>query len=252
MTATIPTERPMLFSGHMVCPTLDGRKTQTRRAIKNATGDFWDHAAYSPVVAGGAIQGWRDPEGRLFSEGAPCPVCPHGVPGDRLWVREKWHTCPHCPDGFIAYGAGGFRQSVPGVVASNHTCALPLSRKCAAHGWKPSIHMPRWASRITLEIVDVRVERLNAITQDGALAEGATWTDNGVTEAARMRGQSTAEADKWGQAKAGWSHEGETDPDHCLGSARGSFWHLWESIYGPDSWDRNPWVWVITFKKVTP
>jgi len=238
----------MLFSGPDVRALLTGSKTQARRAIKNATGAFWDHAAYSPVVAGGAIQGWRDPEGRLFGWGTPCPACPHGVPADRLWVRETWAPVP----------ATAYRHS-DGVQQTVHPTAPDTAAIYAAGWdrsppgrWRPSIHMPRWASRITLEIVNVRVERLHFITQDGALAEGATWTDNGVTEAARMRGQSTAEADKWGQAKAGWSHEGETDPDHCLGSARGSFWHLWESIYGPDSWGRNPWVWVITFKKVTP
>jgi len=219
----------MLFSGPDVRALLIGRKTQARRAVKNATGAFWDHAAYSPVVAGGAIQGWRDPEGRLFGWGTPCPACPHGVPGDRLWVREKWHTCPHCPDGFVAYGAGGFRQVAPGVAASNHTCALPLSRKCAAHGWKPSIHMPRWASRITLEIVDVRVERLKSITQEDAKAEGLAFVDDGCSE--------------WGvPGIAGtWSDV-----------PRESFSALCESIYGPDSWGRNPWVWVIAFKKVTP
>lgn len=96
--------------------------------------------------------------------------------------------------------------------------------------------MPRWASRIILEVVNVRIERLQDISEEDAIAEGGVYTDNGLN--------------KWRNKNPGWSHRGHTDKDKCLASAKSSFGNLWESINGQDSWDENPWVWVVEFKKL--
>jgi len=170
-------ERPILFSSEMVRAILDGRKTQTRRVVN-------PRCAYK---------------------------CPFGRPGDRLWVRETFHTCPHC-DGMVAYRAGGWKRGE----SFSWDDLSPLRPKCAAHGWKPSIHMPRWASRITLEVVNVRVERVQDITDADAIAEGVKLP--GVTQ-----------------------YEGR---------ARDAFKALWDSInakrgYG---WDVNPRVRVVEFR----
>jgi hypothetical protein len=191
-------ERPILFSGPMVRAILEGRKTQTRRIIKCATGSFWDHRAWRPLVVNGAIAGWvcmnGMNDGHFFGAGSPMPKCPYGKPGDRLWVRETW-----CPD-FEPYT---FRYRADGSEMVGR--------------WHPSIHMPRWASRITLEVVSVRVERLKVISGDGAYAEGINQQGIG-SDAAMVK----------------------------------SFSDLWESINGPGSWEANPWVWVVEFKRVKP
>lgn len=134
----------------------------------------------------------------------PAYKCPYGKVGDRLWVRETWAKLL---SGRIWYRADGHSIN--------------------DGGWRPSIHMPRWASRITLEITGVWVERLQAIGQNDAFREG-------VRRAADGR----------------WFNYAPDGPTH--NSARGSFISLWESINGPGSWDANPWVWVIEFKRIQP
>ena len=147
--------------------------------------------------------------------------CPLGVPGDRLWVRETWHSCPHCHD-IVAYRAGGWMTTVDGEIDTEDV--RPLPRKCSAHGWKPSIHMPRRFSRITLEIVAVRVERVQEITEQDAVAEGAAFMP-----AADLR-------------------------DERLTVPQLVFSHVWDSLYSKRGlgWDANPWVWVIEFAEATP
>lgn len=194
-------ERPILFSGEMVKAILDGRKTQTRRIVKpQPSRHHWETIpGYELRVIGPhPIQGGR--VGVRFShripqnqndDGVLWSVCPHGSPGDRLWVRETWSQ----QGGLLLYRADGDRGNWD------------------VWKWSPSIHMPRWASRITLEILRVRVERLCDISPDDCRAEGlpADNTDIGV---------------------------------------RYGFGILWESIHGPGSWCLNPWVWVIEFKRI--
>ena len=144
--------------------------------------------------------------------------CPYGQPGDRLWVRETFQR--FTDDGEILYKA-----DPAGFEAMNE-----LKRdECLEARWRPSIHMPRWASRILLEITAVRVERLQDISEADARAEGVT--DGGCLNC------------------------GEPEPCACAQpapDARDSFCRLWQSINGPGSWADNPWVWIVEFKRVQP
>jgi hypothetical protein len=140
-------------------------------------------------------------------------ACPYGQVGDRLWVRETWsgregHELHGCT-GTYFYFADGENQFGKQIGFTY----MQRERK-----WRPSIHMPRWASRITLEITSVRVERLRDISESDAKSEGAEPSIVGE------------------------------DLDYL--KFRAGFQTLWESISGPESWDSNPWVWVVEFKRV--
>lgn len=201
-----PKERPILFNGEMVRATLDDRKTMTRRVCKPA-----EDAALSYVVTCENSQ-WGDEEGDvLFS-------CPYGKVGDRLWVRETFvqpeighHKCP------VYYRA-------------NEEDALFIGNQ---YKWKPSIFMPRWASRITLEITVIRIERLNDITHEDAKSEGVE-----TTTFPSFAGSPFPCWKGYGKGKA------------YLDTALDSFKSLWRSINGEESWAENPWVWVVEFKQV--
>lgn len=187
-------ERPILFSAPMVRAILEGRKTVTRRPVKGV-GLVWLDNFKPEYVA--------DPDNNL---------CPYGKPGDRLWVRETFNqTNPGALDGVYYYRADGrFPKCIGG------------GRFTSAESWKPSIHMPRAASRILLEITDLRVERLQDISNEQALAEGVK------------------------------SAEPDIDPDGNDYSPCELFGGLWTMINGMESWNANPWVWVVEFKRVTP
>lgn len=179
-------ERPILFSAPMVRAIFSGTKTQTRRVFKAKNGGVWPNKNDIP----GMLQILRE--------------CPYGQPGDRLWVRETWAQARAARRDepirdAIAYAAD--RESMA------DRFGIPDRR------WRSSIHMPRWASRILLEIVAVRVERLKDISIDDAIAEGV-----GIRCDSPMAVM-----------------------EYSL---------LWESINGPGSWDANPWVWVIEFQRV--
>lgn len=178
-------ERPILFSGPMVRAILDGRKTQTRRPVKSLRHPY------------GHLLG---PEGvaREFNAKTESIRCPLGQPGDRLWVRETW------------------TQNTSGVVwyrADGHPIADGL--------WRPSIHMPRWASRITLEMTRVWVERVQDITEEDAMKEGF------IRELKP-------------DGSVGWGAE--------LVEAMDAFRDTWQSIYG--TWDANPFVWAVEFRRL--
>lgn len=212
-------ERPILFSGPMVRALLDGSKTQTRRAMKPQPTHF-------------------NPAGvprRVIPTGGPSDVirCPYGQPGDRLWVRETWQgpllqefEADADPDWHYASHIHQYQNpahceyAADGGPKPEYTNADDVMRQ----GWRPSIHMPRWASRITLEITSVRVERLQDISDADCVAESC-----GALPAAI--GCPTTSA------------PGETIP-------RAMFRALWESINGPDSWAANPWVWVVEFRRL--
>lgn len=234
-------ERGMIFNGEMVRAILDGRKTQTRREVKlnldiACLATTYDWAA---SLAANHYQGLTEEQIQQKAEslrGVIHPVilgngqmvsiiCPHGKPGDRIWVRETWaryNIDQNSHD--IAY-----RATTPED--------WPEEGR-----WRPSIHMPRWASRILLEITNVRVERLNAISEEDAQREGVHTEVWDQTVVAR----NYAARDEFFQF---WSE----DMPHYVEMNqlyRSSFRSLWESIYGAENWLANPWVWVIEFKRV--
>jgi hypothetical protein len=229
-------ERPILFSGPMVRALLDGRKTQTRRTVKLPTkGEYIrpDMGGWSPSTIGGADQHGRSvPEHVcLWNQTTGTTLaCPYGVPGDRLWVREAWavkrfeHCLAHERDWQELCGAT-VRYLADGaeiVHRGDRATGRGIYRGPVEKG-RPSIHMPRWASRLTLEITEVRVERLQDISQADAKSEGCDpihMQPGGPT----------------GDPSAGWI---------CY---RAGFESLWNHINGPDSWDANPWVWAVSFR----
>lgn len=226
-------ERPILFSGDMVRAILDGRKTQTRRVVKPTPPDWIDRFGVSTFTPEGHLSGrgyWRGVPG---DEG-PAEKhfrCPYGKPGDRLWVRESfavpvasWTDYGWEWDGDDGRRLGGERPK------SNQFIKYGLAYKADSFDeelfspWRPSIFMPRWASRITLEVTGVRVERLQDITSAGAIAEGILPYAN----------SQTIDCDT-------------PDP-------RDDFAGLWDRINAKRGhpWDTNPWVWSVSFRKVEP
>ena len=200
------TTRPILFNGPMVRAILDGRKTQTRRVIKQAINVYGNYVEVAGEVLPARETGWvawfpgrniaNLPEftKQQYAEGFGCP---YGTPGDHLWVRETWMPAL---SGGVAY----------------HRADMPAEANADGVGWRASIHMPRWASRLTLAITDVRVQRLQDITTREIEAEG-------VLPDERYLG--------------------------CANRYRHAFSALWDGIYARRGygWEANPWVWVITF-----
>lgn len=199
-------ERPILFSAPMIQAILAGRKYQTRRIAKGITEEtcyvgLEGHSSFIPV----------------HDDGKETPIrCPYGVPGDRLWVRENFCLGRDMTDTPIMA-----TEPNMGEFIAMHPDAPEGSKSwCLQWKNKPSIHMPRWASRITLEITGVRVERLQEITEADAVAEGIEMPDGGK------------DSPGW------WSYVKEYE-------------FLWNRINGEGSWDDNPFVWVLEFRRVT-
>lgn len=196
----------MLFSGPMVRAILEGRKTQTRRVIKPQPPASANHDATMARDGKVFAFGW------INDTGLHDRTCPYGVAGDRLWVRETWQVNKvYDPLGpRIVYQAMG--GDVRGCV---HYCA---NKEVDWAGRKrASIHMPRWASRITLEITGVRVERLQEIDSHQAWKEGMPPFEQ-------------------------WSDQS--------GTVRDEFQRTWDSLHGKGAWELNPFVWVLEFKRV--
>lgn len=200
-------ERPILFSAPMVQALLDGSKTQTRRVVKLRNGQYLPPNAHADKP--GMAQFLRNG--------------PYGIPGDQLWVRETWSLemlWGTAGDGNIArgyevrYRAGGeygFTYEGP----DSETDPFLRYYDTQKGNWRSSIHMPRWASRISLDITSVRVERLHDISPDDCIAEGV-WP---------AKDRTLGQGDRAIQA----------------------YKATWENIHGPHSWQENPWVWVLTF-----
>lgn len=189
------TERPILFSGPMVKAILEGRKTMTRRVVKPAP-EFGVEAA--------SVQHEDGKAKAVFQSLSNCSgitvACPYGRPGDMLLVRETWAYNPDFnPPYEFSTGQYVYRAD--------------FGAEPVAWNWRPSIHMPRAASRILLEITAVRVERLKDITASDCVCEGIEFESDIFTTYNKFR-------------------------------------RLWQSINGPESWAKNPWVWVIEFKKI--
>ena len=207
-------ERPILFSAPMVRAILAGTKTQTRRAVRK------QFAADAIVAEVGATtpEGWQvsGHSGLWWDDADACLEdavrCPYGMPGDRLWVREAWRTVREADDTPPRDMNAAYRLWYEAdAVADHHAHQLGYGKL------RPSIFMARWASRITLEVTGVHVERLHDIRRGDAMAEGYPFKKvaKGIDEA------------HW-------------------------FADLWQQINGESSWVANPWVWVTQFKRVTP
>lgn len=209
-------ERPILMSGPMVRALLDGRKTQTRRMVKPQP-ELSDRVGFVYKGMAYGLGGSFDPKGL---RNLNCRN-PYGQPGDRLWVRETWQVYSiwngSTNGNGIKFRADGVKNEI--------LLPMPIYQPDPEHKWRPSIFMPRWASRITLEIVSVRVERLQEISEADAKAEGVSWDQHWEMFAV--------------EEQFGNSH----DP-------RISYSYLWEFINGEGSWDANPWVWVVEFKRI--
>jgi len=204
------TERPILFSAPMVRAILAGQKTQTRRVVK-------PQPELAQLLTHSGWSAWFDGHGRPLRN-------PYGQPGDRLWVREAWaqnwnQLSDTRMDRSYVYRADGEGR------AQDNGTDLP---------WRPSIHMPRAASRLSLEITGVRVERLQAISEVDARAEGVERID--IEFGMRLR-------------TPHWRAYGNEDTQYCI-SPEASFQALWRSINGTESWDANPFVWAVEFKRL--
>lgn len=213
----------MIFNAEMVRAILDGRKTQTRRPIK------WKQTRFTEIGEreDGSKWPWSEDAEHACDFWHPCPF---GAVGDRIWVRETWGVVSHAfsDDGLMIdwvpdrpttaihempFGNGYYSDYAIYAADGDFTWGDDDGYEDGRSCWKPSIHMPRAASRILLEITDVRVERLRSMSQDDARAEGVIAAS--------------------GPMEAGLA-----------------FRELWDSIYGEESWKANPWVWVIEFKRV--
>jgi hypothetical protein len=200
-------ERGMIFNGEMVRAILDGKKTQTRRVMKPQPdpcpaprgGHWWPSNVFKTMLhVEEEMQNGKGGWGGLVGD-----ACPFGDVGDRIWVRETWAEA-----GASAPDLKLYRANYPAHVPAHYENVPPAEDV----RWTPSIHMPRWASRLLLEITDVRVEQLNDISEKDARSEG-------------ISGSSARDVKE-------------------------AYAALWRSIYGSDSWQANPWVWVIEFKRI--
>jgi hypothetical protein len=218
-------EKPILFSGPMVRAILEGRKTQTRRTVKVVSGRGGVSLVHLPGAPG--IYEHLDYDGaglvHFQPERQAKPLrTPYGQPGDRLWVRETWAPVDQLADRVEREDpvCVGYRADYSAIShESDNVHQLDVTHWNWEHSsvrWRPSIFMPRWASRLTLEVTDVRVERLQDISEKDAKAEGVGFHVGGPVKA---------------------------------------FETLWDSINGGRPWrcwDDNPWVWVVGFRRVQP
>ncbi len=205
--------RPILFSAPMVRAILEGRKTVTRRILK--VQPEIEPMRWKPFKTENKRASWapQSNSGKMFLNSTWGPICcPYGQPGDQLWVRETF-----C----IGYALGGGRfTAIPfssGECRAFYRATDDDKPDEAQRNWKPSIYMPRWASRINLEVTGIKVERLQDITAEEAIAEGIEWFDD-----FRINDRLPPIA----------------------------YRALWESINGTGSWDLNPWVWCVSFKRI--
>lgn len=214
MPHTVIREKPILFSAPMVRAIMDGRKTQTRRIVKP-----------QPVNQLVYVDG-HAPNGDQYlcewvEEGAGYDAlrkCPYGTIGDRLWVRESWMPLWDAGDGSYTCLPPTGCEYTPDIIKYRADGEKP---KNFAASWRHARYMPRVASRLTLEITDIRVERLQDISNNDAIDEGCS-------------------GERWHE---GDGNEGQVEPWE-------QFRDLWESINGPDSWTANPWVWAISFRRL--
>lgn len=220
-------EFPILFNSTMVNAILEGRKTQTRRVVKNKL--IVEQAEFECGNRPNVIR--SEPSLQYLVDNN----CPYGQVGDRLWVRETWAPVNLYGEIALAYKAdsevirveenesfldeeGFINYDDPRLEKYSFAVWAADLLDGEEGGWSPSIHMPRWACRLVLEITSVRVERLNNISEEDAKAEGCDYSD----------------------------HPSTKEIGFCIG-AQTNFRVGWNLIYGKDSWKQNPWVWVVEF-----
>lgn len=255
---TATKERPILFSGPMVRAILDGRKTQTRRVIKLGR-------EFGPSTTPGYDWHWRG-----TSRGAPTKgtwqdmrtsdvlaLCPYGKVGERLWVREKHQWSFGDADKIDesemvreAYRAKQEKRRPNGAtVHYAATDKLPwiIDPEGRELGWKPSIHMPRWASRLTLEITDIRVQRLQEISVKEVFAEGVQIP---VSASGSPMLQITGKCSPDDYLPEGAIEKGTLKLKDKTAYIRAHFASLWDTINSKGSWEANPFVWALSFRRV--
>ena len=228
------TERPILFSGAMVRAILEGRKTQTRRVVRGV--DECPHG-YDGVVTATVPKEAHLRGMHCFALASGVSLylrCPYGAPGDRLWVRENGWQRPERTPRMMREGADTWPRYEydADITQADH-------EQLKEWGWKrrPSIHMPRAACRLILEVTSVRVERLQDISEADAIAEGCSAEDQ--IENALVDPMN-------GRANVVWAER--------AGSAKEAFCNLWQRIHKrphdePTAWEENPWVWVVSFRR---
>lgn len=230
-TAIEARERPILFSGAMVRAILEGKKTQTRRVVfteqarrhDKAHRECWGADGYDVITASGEGLCRREWRPDLIKSWV---VCPYGQPGDRLWVRETWcDTLIEPADDTRVADRLDERGYTFTAYRADNWFECPAEDGC----WRPAIHMPRFRSRLLLDVLNIRVERLQEISEADAKTEGAPL---GYYERETLDGL-------------------EAVPT----TYRAGFRTLWDEINGARpgcSWEHNPWVWVVEFRRVTP
>jgi hypothetical protein len=235
-------ELPILFSGPLVRALLAGTKTQTRRLLKPQlpeirpgygrvglyearaakTNPFWADFPEREWLVSGSVGEARQAMGGTL----PRWMCPYGTAGDRLWVRETWRSVGWRPENghLIEYAADGAKRWCE---APEDVLSVDVYDEAHPDRWRPSVFLFRWASRLTLEVTSIRVQRLQDISEDDARAEGITWEPGTPWTCSEARGTTSA--------------------------YRSLFADLWDRINGKRdgaSWDANPWVWAVTFRRV--
>lgn len=215
----------------MVRAILDGRKTQTRRVIKPRppAGDVIRGPERYTPCRGDSMEPGPEVYGIYGQSGEWGVTCPYGQPGDWLWVRETWGTLEAWDGVKPSELPIDLTQRTPHCEIFYHA---DVAHASPCKGWRPSIHMPRRAARLELEIVSVRAERLQEISEADAWAEGIE----------RLPGHGGGDVNI-----ATWS---DGVLSHNFRNAKAAYRALWSTIHGEDSWDANPWVWVLEFKRL--
>lgn len=206
-------ELPILFKSEMVKAILEGRKTQTRRIIKALSNE---DISFMQLTAMQSLNG----RACAFFDKRAMAECPFGESGDLLWVRETW-----CPNNDGGYWYAADKHDFEIIKTDGDGFQEFRKDGSQKSPWKPSIHMPKAAARIWLQVESVGVERLKDINEEDAIAEGIEIQKQGVIKAYRNY----------------------ADHMRIFTNPKDSYQSLWTSINGPDSWEQNPWVWVVKF-----
>lgn len=243
--------KPILFNAEMIRAILEGKKTQTRRIVK----------PQPEFIESSGRWVWPIPKSKIVKCESVCTASrewweyllpeqyPYGNPDGLLWVRETWRTYEslnHLKPSEIGGNPGvGYEAGGSNVLGYDSLCGMGKVRQ--------SIFMPRWASRITLEVKDIRVERLQDISEEDAKAEGIFFTDYGRDCFHRggppqdVGGCKAPESTH--NQRAGWFYKKTETHEQCLNTAKTGFANLWDSINAKKApWYSNPWLWIVTFE----